>query len=77
MNTGEVTPGQLTGKVKGRIGLFGRIIMMVEVYRIHRKYSHNHPVYTCRDYDGQIDLETCWREATKDDLTSSTVFCHD
>ena len=66
--------GQLTGRARGRIGAFGRVIMQVEYWK--RKFKHR---YRCMPTGGTAVIdwnELCreWRDATSEDLTGGVVF---
>ena len=67
-----ITEGQLTGRVRGRISLWGIVIMQVELYTLKSYYRYPHPpkfrVYTSEDY---IEV---WRDATKEDICQGVIF---
>lgn len=64
--------GALTGRARGRIGFFGRVVMQVEKYQPIAKFRYpNPPRMLGRDYHPD-ELETHWVDATTDDLTNSS-----
>lgn len=63
--------GALTGRARGRLGLFGRVIMQVEKYRPIAKWRYPNPPKMSIYVEG--DLETYWTDASSDDILSNLL----
>lgn len=65
--------GRLTGKARGRVGWFGRVVMQIEVCRIRREYRYPNPPLPPGHTLRAEELETHWVDATPDLLMSHNV----
>lgn len=66
--------GQLTGRSRGRLGWFGKVILQVEKWVYYPPFLFPHSVLAPGRSSHPIKYSTRWVDATPDDLIQGKIF---